>query len=78
MQRGGLEWAYRLGSEPRRLWRRYLFGNAAFVVAALKNRPDKGVSSSWCTWNRHDVLWASLSGSGSIPRTADVAFDNSP
>ncbi|MFD1786672.1 WecB/TagA/CpsF family glycosyltransferase [Sphingomonas floccifaciens] len=24
MQRASLEWAYRLGSEPRRLWRRYL------------------------------------------------------
>ena len=24
MQRAGLEWAYRLGREPRRLWRRYL------------------------------------------------------
>ena len=23
MQRSGLEWAYRLLSEPRRLWRRY-------------------------------------------------------
>lgn len=25
MQWAGLEWAYRLGSEPRRLWRRYLY-----------------------------------------------------
>lgn len=24
MQRSGLEWAYRLGQEPRRLWKRYL------------------------------------------------------
>jgi len=31
MQRIGLEWLYRLISEPRRLWRRYLFGNAAFI-----------------------------------------------
>jgi N-acetylglucosaminyldiphosphoundecaprenol N-acetyl-beta-D-mannosaminyltransferase len=23
MQRRGLEWAFRLGTEPRRLWRRY-------------------------------------------------------
>jgi N-acetylglucosaminyldiphosphoundecaprenol N-acetyl-beta-D-mannosaminyltransferase len=33
MQRHGLEWCYRLGQEPRRLWRRYLFGNARFVYA---------------------------------------------
>jgi N-acetylglucosaminyldiphosphoundecaprenol N-acetyl-beta-D-mannosaminyltransferase len=31
MQRAGLEWFHRFCSEPRRMWRRYLFGNAAFV-----------------------------------------------
>lgn len=31
MQRSGLEWAFRLWHEPRRLWRRYLIGNSAFV-----------------------------------------------
>lgn len=28
----GLEWLYRLIQEPRRLWRRYLWNNPAFVV----------------------------------------------
>ena len=38
----GLEWLYRLASEPRRLWRRYLFGNLAFLVLVLKNwRTDR-------------------------------------
>lgn len=32
MQRGGLEWAYRLSREPRRLWRRYARYNPRFVV----------------------------------------------
>lgn len=32
MQRMGLEWLFRLGVEPRRLWRRYLVGNSRFVV----------------------------------------------
>lgn len=32
----GLEWAFRLVSEPRRLWRRYLFGNARFLLALLR------------------------------------------
>lgn len=27
----GLEWLYRLLSEPRRMWRRYLIGNVKFV-----------------------------------------------
>jgi len=38
----GCEWIYRLMSEPRRLWRRYLFGNAIFVVGMLRH----GVSST--------------------------------
>ena len=29
----GLEWAYRLATEPRRLWRRYLIGNTRFLLA---------------------------------------------
>lgn len=33
----GLEWVYRLGTEPQRLWRRYLVGNPRFVVAALRH-----------------------------------------
>jgi N-acetylglucosaminyldiphosphoundecaprenol N-acetyl-beta-D-mannosaminyltransferase len=31
MRNTGLEWLFRLSSEPRRLWKRYLIGNAAFV-----------------------------------------------
>jgi N-acetylglucosaminyldiphosphoundecaprenol N-acetyl-beta-D-mannosaminyltransferase len=33
MQRLGLEWAFRLVQEPRRLWRRYLRYNPRFVLA---------------------------------------------
>ena len=32
MQRAGLEWAYRLRQEPRRLWRRYARHNPRFVT----------------------------------------------
>jgi N-acetylglucosaminyldiphosphoundecaprenol N-acetyl-beta-D-mannosaminyltransferase len=32
----GLEWLYRLAREPRRLWRRYLFGNSCFVLLVLR------------------------------------------
>jgi len=38
MQRAGLEWLWRLGSEPRRLWRRYLVGNARFLWYATRAR----------------------------------------
>jgi len=33
LQRAGLEWAYRLAREPRRLWRRYVRYNPRFVGA---------------------------------------------
>ena len=35
MQRSGLEWCYRLCSEPRRLWKRYLKNNPMFVARVL-------------------------------------------
>ena len=31
MQRAGLEWLFRFGTDPRRLWRRYLIDNPWFV-----------------------------------------------
>ena len=34
----GLEWAFRLAAEPRRLWRRYLLGNASFVWLLARER----------------------------------------
>lgn len=36
MQRSGTEWAYRLAREPRRLGRRYLWGNPRFLLAAAR------------------------------------------
>jgi N-acetylglucosaminyldiphosphoundecaprenol N-acetyl-beta-D-mannosaminyltransferase len=36
MRDHGLEWLHRLASEPRRLWRRYLFTNTAFALGALR------------------------------------------
>lgn len=35
MQQAGLEWLFRLCSEPRRLWKRYLIGNTKFVLLLL-------------------------------------------
>jgi exopolysaccharide biosynthesis WecB/TagA/CpsF family protein len=32
MQNGGLEWLYRLRSEPKRLWRRYVYLNPAYLL----------------------------------------------
>lgn len=38
MQDNGLEWAHRFASEPGRLWKRYVFGNARFVKAVAMRR----------------------------------------
>ena len=38
MQKSGLEWFYRLCSEPRRLWRRYLITNSLFIWYWLLER----------------------------------------
>ena len=37
MRRTGTEWFYRLASEPRRLTKRYLWGNPRFIRAAVRN-----------------------------------------
>jgi N-acetylglucosaminyldiphosphoundecaprenol N-acetyl-beta-D-mannosaminyltransferase len=39
MQRSGLEWAFRLGHEPRRLWRRYAYNNPRFVAGIARKPP---------------------------------------
>ena len=36
MRNNGLEWLYRLVSEPRRLWKRYLLTNVAFILGAAR------------------------------------------
>lgn len=43
MQRIGIEWIYRLISEPRRLWRRYLYTNSLFVWCLGKHFILRGV-----------------------------------
>ena len=36
LQSAGLEWLFRLATEPRRLWRRYLYNNPRFVALLLR------------------------------------------
>lgn len=38
VQRSGLEWSYRLAKEPRRLAKRYFWGNPQFIKSVVKNR----------------------------------------
>lgn len=37
LQKNGLEWAYRLGAEPRRLFKRYLVHNSLFIYYLLQD-----------------------------------------
>lgn len=39
----GLEWAFRLMAEPRRLWRRYLIGNPRFLISVARGRSRRRV-----------------------------------
>jgi len=48
MQSSGLEWFHRLATEPRRLWRRYLRNNPAFVALA---------AAQLLRITRHDQPW---------------------
>ena len=46
MMAWGLEWAYRLWQEPRRLWRRYVLNNTAFLILfglQLMNRAMRSI-----------------------------------
>ena len=38
MNRLGIEWLYRLAQEPRRMWRRYVLGNPAFLARIVAER----------------------------------------
>jgi exopolysaccharide biosynthesis WecB/TagA/CpsF family protein len=46
IQKLGLEWFYRLMHEPRRLWRRYLIGNAHFVILLAKELAGRNARST--------------------------------
>ena len=38
MQNSGLEWFYRFIQEPKRMWKRYLYGNSMFIYLVLKEK----------------------------------------
>jgi N-acetylglucosaminyldiphosphoundecaprenol N-acetyl-beta-D-mannosaminyltransferase len=63
LQRAGLEWAYRLWREPRRLWRRYLRNNPVFALRVLA-RPPVAIARSPVGSHCQPDPW--ISGHGSI------------
>jgi N-acetylglucosaminyldiphosphoundecaprenol N-acetyl-beta-D-mannosaminyltransferase len=45
LQQAGLEWAFRLACEPRRLWRRYAWNNPAFLALWLSDLAKRKVGN---------------------------------
>lgn len=43
----GLEWAWRLAIEPRRMFKRYVLGNPAFVLRSVKAKLSERFQISW-------------------------------
>ena len=41
MRKAGLEWLFRLIVEPARMWKRYIIGNAIFILRTLRFRFHK-------------------------------------
>lgn len=44
LQRAGMEWAFRLAHEPRRLWRRYIRYNPRFVAAFARQLAEQRIN----------------------------------
>ena len=42
MQNMNLEWLFRMLKEPKRLFKRYFFGNIKFIKSVIKEKQNKG------------------------------------
>jgi N-acetylglucosaminyldiphosphoundecaprenol N-acetyl-beta-D-mannosaminyltransferase len=60
VQHIGCEWLYRLCMEPRRMWRRYLIGNARFCTIVLQQSVRKGLLSAFTEILRKQSFAAEL------------------
>ena len=57
----GCEWLYRLCREPRRMWRRYLFGNLEFAAIVLRQRLRRAFLNTFMHYVNEDRFAAELS-----------------
>jgi Glycosyl transferase WecG/TagA/CpsF family len=60
-QNVGCEWLYRLCLEPRRMWRRYLFGNLEFAAIVLRQRIRRSLLDAFVHFVNEDRFGAELS-----------------
>jgi N-acetylglucosaminyldiphosphoundecaprenol N-acetyl-beta-D-mannosaminyltransferase len=56
----GCEWLYRLCREPRRMWRRYLFGNLEFANIVLRQRIRRSLLQAFVHFVNEDRFAAEL------------------
>jgi N-acetylglucosaminyldiphosphoundecaprenol N-acetyl-beta-D-mannosaminyltransferase len=57
----GCEWLYRLCREPRRMWRRYLFGNLEFASIVLRQRIRRSLLEAFVHFVNEGLFAAELS-----------------
>jgi N-acetylglucosaminyldiphosphoundecaprenol N-acetyl-beta-D-mannosaminyltransferase len=60
----GMEWFFRLVMEPRRLWRRYLIGNAQFIILVLRQWAREGIGAGQRLSKRMKTRRAPAPGDG--------------
>ena len=59
-----MEWFFRLAMEPRRLWRRYLIGNAQFIILVLGQWAREKIGAVRRMSKRAGAIRASAPGDG--------------
>jgi N-acetylglucosaminyldiphosphoundecaprenol N-acetyl-beta-D-mannosaminyltransferase len=64
----GCEWLYRLCREPRRMWRRYLFGNLEFAAIVLRQRLRRAFLNTFMHYVNEDRFAAELSELTVLPQ----------
>ncbi|WP_205320124.1 sugar transferase [Notoacmeibacter marinus] len=71
-----LEWAWRLAVEPRRLARRYILGNAAFLGRAVKSAVSDRMAGPFSDWRARalDLVLASTAIATLLPVFALIAL----
>ncbi len=73
LQRIGLEWAFRLASEPRRLWRRYLVGSSRFVYGTLTDRRREALDRRQVEYDRRVLSATPATGPAAPPGDGSAA-----
>ena len=73
VQSCGLEWFYRLCSEPRRMWHRYLIGNIHFLAIVARQRARRRLLNSFFSMVDDERFAAELFESASSARRKRVA-----